>query len=88
MSTASFVLIVLSTLATAAAFPCCLGWLNWIAVPLSLATALVGAVGLAADREPASGRPAHTQVHVLAIVLGLLLTAVGAARCAFGGGCF
>lgn len=87
MSTASLVLIVLSALSTAAGLPCCLGCLNWLAVPLSLATALTGIAGLATDRDPTTGRSANRQVHLLAIVLGLLFAAVGAARCALGGGC-
>ncbi len=87
MSTVSLVLIVLSALSTAAGLPCCLGCLNWLAVPLSLATAVAGLVGLATDRDPASGRSANRQVHLLAVVLGLLFAAVGAARCALGGGC-
>ncbi len=87
MSIASLVLIVLSALSTAAGLPCFLGCLNWLAVPLSLATVVAGLVGLATDRDPTSGRSANGQVHLLAVVLGLLFSAVGAARCALGGGC-
>jgi len=86
MPTASLVLIVLSALATTAGLPCCLGCLNWLAVPLSLATAAVGVFGLATDRDPATGRSANGQLHLAATVLGVLFALVGAVRCAVGGG--
>jgi hypothetical protein len=87
MSTASLVMIVLSALTTAAGLPCCLGCVNYLAVPLSMATVLVGLAGLAFDKDPATGTTRDLRIHLLAIVLGVLFAAVGFVRCVAGGGC-
>lgn len=87
MSTASLVMIVLSALTTAAGLPCCLGCVNYLAVPLSLATALVGFAGLAFDKEPSTGLTRDVKLHLAAVVLGVLFAVIGAVRCMAGGGC-
>ncbi len=86
LSTASLVLFVLSALLTFAGLPCCLGCLNWFAVPLSMLTVLVGFVGLLLDREPHTRAMRSVGVHLLAIVGGLALILVGTLRCALGCG--
>lgn len=87
MSTASLVMIVLSALTTAAGLPCCLGCVNYLAVPFSLATVLVGLAGLAFDKDPATGATRDLRIHLLAVVLGVFFGAVGFVRCVAGGGC-
>ena len=86
MSTASFVMIILSALSTAAGLPCCLGCVNWLAVPISLATLVVGMVGLANDKDPASGRGRDVKLHLLAVIVGVVCAAIGTARCGLGCG--
>lgn len=87
MSTASLVLFMISCVLTFFGMPCCLGWLNWIAVPISLATALVGFAGILTDRDPASGRTRSLGIHMLALLGGWSLVVIGAIRCVLGGGC-
>jgi hypothetical protein len=86
MSTASLVMIVLSALSTAAGLPCCLGCVNYFAVPLSLATAVVGLVGLATDKDPATGQIRDLKLHLAAVIVGVVCAAVGTVRCCAGGG--
>ena len=86
MSTASLVMITLSVASTAAGLPCCLGCVNWIAVPLSLATVAVGMVGLATDKDPATGVVRDAKTHLAAVVVGVLCAVIGALRCSLGGG--
>lgn len=87
MSTASLVMIVLSALSTAAGLPCCLGCLNYFAVPLSLATTVVGMIGLATDRDPSTGLIRDTKLHLTAVIVGVVCAAIGSVRCMAGGGC-
>ena len=87
MSTASLVMIAFSVLSTAAGLPCCLGCVNWFAVPISLATAAVGLVGLATDKDSTTGQARDVKLHVAAVIVGVLCAAIGAVRCAVGGGC-
>lgn len=87
MSNASFVMIVLSVLSTAAGLPCCLGCLNYVAVPLSLATAVVGLIGLATDKHPVTGQINDQRLHLAAVIVGVLCAAIGTVRCGLGGGC-
>jgi len=87
MSNASFAMIVLCMLSTAAGLPCCCGCLNWLAVPLSLATIVVGLIGLATDKDPATGRVRELRLHLAAVIIGIVCAAIGTARCGAGGGC-
>ena len=86
MSTASFVMIILSALATAAGLPCCLGCLNWLAVPISLATVVVGLIGLATDKDAQTGHGRDVKLHLAAVIVGIVCVAIGTVRCAAGGG--
>ena len=86
MSTASLVLFILSAILTLCGLPCCLGCLNWIAVPLSLMTAVVGLVGLITDRDPVTKRSRDVGIHLLALIGGLVLVMIGSFRCCVGGG--
>jgi hypothetical protein len=86
LSTASLVLFVCSAFLTMLGFPCCLGCLNWIAAPLCAATAAVGFIGLVVDREPDSRQARATNVHLMALVGGLVLLSISVGRCFAGGG--
>jgi hypothetical protein len=86
MSIASLVMIVLSVLTTAAGLPCCLGCVNWLAVPLSLATVAVGLVGLATDKS-SEGKVNDGKLHLAAVIVGVLCAVIGAIRCTLGLGC-
>ena len=79
MSSASFALIFLSLGATALGLPCCLGWINCLAMPLSFACFVVGLVGLASDRD-ASGASRGVSVHLTAVVVGVLCGMVAFGR--------
>jgi len=85
MSTASFVMILLSVISTAAGLPCCMGCVNWFAVPVSLATAVVGVVGLAIDKAP-DGKVNDSKLHLAAVIVGMVAALIGAVRCMVGGG--
>ncbi|MCE9593824.1 MAG: hypothetical protein K8S98_06500 [Planctomycetes bacterium] len=86
LSTVSLVLFVCSAILTVLGFPCCLGCLNWLAAPLCLATAIVGFVGLVLDRDPGTRLARATNVHLMALVGGLVLLSISVARCCCGGG--
>ncbi len=85
MSIASLVMIALSVLTTAAGLPCCLGCVNWLAVPISLVTLIVGLVGLATDKRP-DGKVNDGSLHLAAVIVGVLCAVIGALRCTMGGG--
>jgi len=87
MSTASFTMIILAALSTAAGLPCCLGCFNYFAVPISLATTVVGLIGLATDKDPVTGHIRDQKLHVAAVIVGVLCAVIGTIRCAAGGGC-
>jgi hypothetical protein len=88
MSTASLVLSILSVLSTVAGLPCCLGWINWFAVPIASACAVVGLLGIALDRDPATRAARDVNTHLAAVIVGVACVAIGSLRCAAGGGCF
>jgi hypothetical protein len=85
MSTASLVMICISVLTTAAGLPCCMGCVNWAAVPFSLLTVAVGLVGLATDKRP-DGKVNDPNLHLAAVIVGALCAVIGAARCTLGSG--
>lgn len=85
MSTASFSMILASVLTTAAGLPCCLGCVNWFAVPISLATVVVGLIGLATDKTP-EGKNKDVKTHLLAVIVGVVCAVIGGLRCTLGGG--
>lgn len=64
----------------------CLGWVNWIAIPLSSLTVTSGLVGLFTDRDPQTQRARGVLPHAFAIAMGSLLTLVSVLRCALGFG--
>lgn len=86
MPTSSFVMIVLSVMTTAAGLPCCLGCVNLIAVPISLLTVVVGLIGLAKTSRP-EGKSNDANLHLVAVIVGVLCAVIGAVRCTLGGGC-
>ena len=63
----------------------CLGCLNWLAVPLSVAAATVGVIGLATDRRP-DGSADGQGIYLAGLFAGALLIGVGCLRCFLGGG--
>lgn len=85
MSSFSLVMIVLSVATTAAGLPCCLGCVNWLAVPISLMSVAVGLIGLATDKRP-DGKVNDGSLHFAAVIVGVLCAVIGAVRCTLGGG--
>jgi hypothetical protein len=85
MSVASLVMVLLAGMMTGAGFLPCFGWLQWIAVPVSAATFVVGVVGLATDRDE-QGSTRGLPAHLAALVGGAILVMLGAVRCLLGGG--
>lgn len=86
MSTASLVLLLVSGFLTVCGLPCCLGCLQWFAVPLSLVTALIGLVGVLTDKDPITKQPRGLPIHLAALIGGIVLVVVGSIRCCVGGG--
>jgi hypothetical protein len=63
----------------------CFGWMQWVAVPVSAATFVIGVIGLATDRDEkrnVRGLP----MHLAAVVVGSILVMIGAVRCLIGFG--
>ena len=85
MAIASLTLVALSACFTLFALIPCVGWLNFVAVPMCLVTTVVGIVGLASDKDPASGEPRGRSAHLMAVVFGLILGGVACARWVLGG---
>ena len=86
MGSSSMLLMVLAGMTTGVGLVPCLGWMNWFAVPLSLACATVGVVGLVQDRENAGGPQRNVTLHTTALVVGVVLASVGSLRFLVGGG--
>ena len=86
MSVSSLTLLILSGFLTLFGLVPCLGWLNWLAIPMSFVTVVVGVVGLASDRDPQTGAARGRPAHLLAVVLGLVLGAVATLRWLLGAG--
>jgi hypothetical protein len=63
----------------------CFGILQWIAVPVSAATFVIGVIGLATDRDE-QGRSQGLPMHLAAVVGGAVLVTIGVVRCVLGGG--
>lgn len=82
MRIATIIFIVLScTLTLAGLFPC-LGFINWIGIPCSGICALLGLIGTVSKDTP----EADKGTHLVGLILGVSLIAVGAIRCFLGGG--
>jgi hypothetical protein len=62
----------------------CLGWVNWVAIPMSALCVTSGLVGLFTDRDPASQRMRGVVAHLFAMGLGSLLVLIAVVRCALG----
>ena len=60
-------------------FPC-LGWINWVAAPLALATVILGIVGLTTEA------PEDKVLYIVELTFGLVLVGVSTFRCLAGGG--
>ena len=86
MSIAAIALLTLSVLFTLVGIVPCLGCLNYVGIPLSLVTAVVGVVGLASDRDPQTNEPRDRGLHLLAVVGGIVLMAIGMVRLSLGAG--
>lgn len=86
MKVATMVLLTLGILLTLAGLVPCLGWLNWFGVPICSATAIMGIIGLATDKDPVTGVNESQALYVCALVFGLVLGVVGAIRCSAGAG--
>jgi hypothetical protein len=86
MGAASALFTMLSASLTLLGLIPCLGWANWVAVPTSLACALVGLIGLATDRDPRDGSVQSLGLHVAAILVGVCAAGVGLLRGLLGGG--
>jgi len=87
MSSASLTLIAASVGLTFMGLPCCLGWLNWFAIPASFACILVGAVGIASDKDQ-DGKSRDGQIHLAAVIVGSAMAVVGFLRWMVGAGFF
>jgi hypothetical protein len=85
MGIASLTLVALSACFTLFALIPCVGWLNFIAVPMCFVTSVVGIVGLASDKDPASGEPRGRSAHLMAVIFGLILGCVAFVRWVLGG---
>ena len=77
MAVVSLVLVFFSFWFVGAGLVPCFGWINWVAVPLSLLTAMSGMIGLFTDRDPDTLRMRGVAAHALALILGSILALLG-----------
>lgn len=85
MSVSSLTLLFFSAFLTLFGLIPCLGWLNWIALPLCLVTVVVGVMGLASDKDPSTGQARGRNAHLAAVIFGLILASVSFLRWVLGG---
>jgi hypothetical protein len=85
MSVSSLTLLFLSAFLTLFGLVPCLGWLNWVALPLCLVTVVVGVMGLVSDKDPATGKSRGRNAHLMAVIFGLMLAALSFLRWVLGG---
>ena len=88
MSISSLTLLFLSAVLTLLGLFPCLGWINWVAIPLAFVTVVVGTMGLASDKDPQTGAARGRPAHLMAVIFGLVLGAVGTLRWMVGMGIF
>lgn len=88
MAVSSLTLLFLSAFLTLLGLLPCLGWLNWLAIPLAFVTVVVGVMGLATDKDPQTGEARGRVAHLLAVVLGLVFGAIANLRWLLGAGIF
>lgn len=82
----AIILLVLGPLGVGAGIIPCLGWVNWMAVPICAATAVVGIVGLTRKEKKADGTTPDGGLYLAAIIVGSIFIVVGTIRCLLGGG--
>lgn len=63
----------------------CVGWLNWVAVPMNCAAIIIGLIGLGTDRGE-QGDARGVPMHLIAVIAGALFLGVSILRCLLGGG--
>ncbi len=85
MSSTSLTLIACSVGLTFLGLPCCLGWLNWFAIPASFACIVVGAIGVASDKDQ-DGESRDGRIHLAAVIVGSAMVVVGFMRWTAGSG--
>lgn len=87
MRTLTSILLVLALMTTVGGFFPCLGWMNWVGVPLCLVVTVLGIMGLMSDREGAD-QPggSHQGTYLAALIIGILMGILGSVRCLMGGG--
>jgi hypothetical protein len=81
----SIVLLILGSSLTTVGLVPCLGILNWIAFPLDLAMSIIGILGLTIGPKLGDGKPSNMNLHIAAIVVGVVLAAISFFRCLAGG---
>jgi hypothetical protein len=86
MKVATTVLLVMSIVFTMGGLIPCLGWINWFGVPAAGATAILGIIGLATEKDPITGKPDSLALYICALIFGLMMATVGFLRCSAGGG--
>lgn len=82
----AIVLLVLGPLGVGAGLIPCLGWVNWMAVPLSAAAATLGIVGVTRKEKNADGTTPDGTLYTAAIIVGAICVLVGTIRCILGAG--
>lgn len=79
-------LLIVASFLTAVGFLPCLGWINWIGIPVSMSSMVLSIVALSESRgTPDAPRP--TDFYVGALTGSVLLLAFGSMRWVLGGGC-
>ncbi len=79
-------MLIAAVLLSGVALVPCLKNLNWLAIPFSAATALLGALGLVIDRDPTTQHVRDPNTYIAALVAGIALAGWGVVSCFLGGG--
>ena len=86
--TASLALMGVGAVAFALGLFPCLGWLNWVGVPVNGLAALVGLLGLNMGPKKPDGTRAYQGYYIAAVGVGAIGLIGGTLRCLSGGGIF
>lgn len=64
----------------------CLGWMNWIGVPMCAAACLIGILGLASDKDPTTNLSRNVPIYFAGILVPIVMGGIGTLRCILGSG--
>ena len=86
MRIAALLLLIFACLITLVALIPCLGWANWLGIPVSTAGVIVGIIGLTTDKDRETHQPRNRGQYLATLIVCVVMIGVGSLRCLLGGG--